>query len=49
MIKNIIFDFGGVIVTIDQQQAVRRFEEIGLKNAAECLYTIRYIWRFGRR
>ena len=37
MIKNIIFDFGGVIVTIDQQQAVRRFEEIGLKNAAECL------------
>lgn len=37
MIKNIIFDFGGVIVTIDQSQAVRRFEEIGLENAAECL------------
>jgi len=37
MIKNIIFDFGGVVVTIDQLQAVRRFEEIGLRNAAECL------------
>lgn len=37
MIKNIVFDFGGVIVTIDQKQAVRHFEEIGLKNAAECL------------
>lgn len=37
MIKNIIFDFGGVIVTIDQPQAVRRFKEIGLKNAEECL------------
>lgn len=29
-IKNIVFDLGGVIMTIDQQQAIRRFAEIGL-------------------
>lgn len=29
-IKNIVFDLGGVIMTIDQQQAIRRFTEIGL-------------------
>jgi putative hydrolase of the HAD superfamily len=33
MIKNILFDLGGVIMTIDQPQAVRRFKEIGLKDA----------------
>jgi putative hydrolase of the HAD superfamily len=29
-IKNIVFDMGGVIITLDAQRAVRRFEEIGL-------------------
>lgn len=33
MIKNIIFDLGGVIITISQQEAVRRFGELGLKDA----------------
>lgn len=33
-IKNILFDFGGVIVTLDPQEAVRRFEQLGLKDAA---------------
>ncbi len=33
MIKNILFDFGGVIITLDQPQAVRRFREIGLEDA----------------
>lgn len=33
MIKNIVFDLGGVIMTIDQQEALRRFEALGLKNA----------------
>ena len=37
MIETIIFDLGGVILTLDQPQAVRRFEEIGLKNAARQL------------
>jgi len=37
MIKTVIFDLGGVIITIDQQQAVSRFEELGLKDAAQRL------------
>lgn len=36
-IKNIIFDLGGVILTLDHAQAVRRFEELGLKDAASRL------------
>lgn len=36
-IKNIIFDLGGVIITLDQPQAIRRFQELGLKDAAERL------------
>ena len=37
MIRNIIFDLGGVIITLSQQQAVSRFEELGLKNAGQML------------
>ncbi len=37
MIKTIIFDMGGVIITLDQAQAVRRFQELGLKDAAQRL------------
>ncbi len=37
MIKTIIFDLGGVIITLDQEQAVRRFEELGLKDARQWL------------
>lgn len=37
MIKNIIFDLGGVILTLTPQKAAQRFEEIGLKNAAKHL------------
>lgn len=33
MIKNIVFDLGGVIMTIDQDEAVRRFRELGLADA----------------
>lgn len=33
MIKNIIFDLGGVIVTISQQEAIRRFTALGLTDA----------------
>lgn len=33
MIKTIIFDLGGVIMTIDHDEAVRRFTELGLKDA----------------
>lgn len=33
MIKNIIFDLGGVILTIDHHQSLLRFKELGLKDA----------------
>lgn len=36
-IKNILFDLGGVIITIDQPQAVKRFKEIGLADAEKRL------------
>jgi putative hydrolase of the HAD superfamily len=36
-IKNIAFDLGGVVLTLNYEQAVSRFEEIGLKNARQHL------------
>lgn len=36
-IKTILFDFGGVILTLDPQEAIRRFEELGLADAAQRL------------
>lgn len=36
-IKNIIFDLGGVIITLDQPQAIRRFKDLGLEHAEEHL------------
>ncbi|MCD7938388.1 MAG: HAD family phosphatase [Tannerellaceae bacterium] len=36
-IKHIVFDLGGVIMTIDRDQAVKRFEEIGVKDAAQLI------------
>ena len=46
MIKTIIFDLGGVIITLDQPQAVRRFKELGLTDAEKQLdaYTQRGIF-----
>lgn len=35
MIKNIAFDLGGVVLALSYEQAVKRFEEIGLKNARQ--------------
>lgn len=37
MIHYLIFDLGGVVITLDQQQAVNRFEAMGLKDAAQRL------------
>ena len=37
MIKNIIFDLGGVVITLNPQQAADRFAQLGLKNAEEHL------------
>lgn len=36
-IKNIIFDLGGVIITLDIEESIRRYKEIGLKNITELL------------
>ena len=36
-IKNIAFDLGGVVLALSYEQAVRRFEEIGLKDARQQL------------
>lgn len=37
MIRNIIFDLGGVIITLDQPQAIRRFKALGLADAEKRL------------
>ena len=37
MIRTIVFDLGGVVITLDQQQAVDRFRLLGLKDAAQRL------------
>lgn len=36
-IKNLLFDFGGVIVSINKENAVKRFKEIGVDNIEEYL------------
>lgn len=36
-IKNLLFDFGGVIIGIDKNAAVKRFQEIGATNITEYL------------
>lgn len=36
-IKNIVFDFGGVIIGIDRNGAVKAFQEIGVKEADQLL------------
>ena len=37
MIKTILFDMGGVVITLAQPQAIERFKALGLKDAAERL------------
>ena len=37
MIRTIIFDLGGVVITLDPQQAISRFEALGLKDAEKRL------------
>lgn len=37
MIRNIVFDLGGVIMTICQEEAIKRFKSIGFKNVENYL------------
>ena len=46
-IKNIAFDLGGVVVALSYEQAVKRFQEIGLKDARKRLDTFEQKGIFG--
>lgn len=37
MIKNLVFDFGGVLTTIDTAQAISRFKQLGLQEPEQYL------------
>lgn len=37
MIKNLLFDFGGVLIDADLPRAIQEFEKLGLKNVDELL------------
>lgn len=37
VIKNIVFDLGGVIMDLDRERSVRRFEELGVKDAGQLI------------
>ncbi|MCI6118696.1 MAG: HAD family phosphatase [Prevotella sp.] len=37
MIKTILFDMGGVVITLDQKQAIKRFKALGLHDAEQRL------------
>ena len=37
MIKTILFDMGGVVITLDQRQAIERFKSLGLADAEQRL------------
>ena len=47
MIKNIVFDLGGVIFKIDKCQAIRRFNEVGFGDAASYLDAFAQVGIFG--
>ena len=47
MIKNIVFDLGGVIFKIDKNQAIKRFNEVGFADAASYLDAFAQVGIFG--
>lgn len=47
MIKNIVFDLGGVIFRIDKNQAIKRFNEVGFDDAAAYLDAFTQVGIFG--
>ena len=47
MIKNIVFDLGGVIFRIDKNQAIKRFNEVGFDDAAAYLDSFTQVGIFG--
>ena len=47
MIKNIVFDLGGVIFRIDKNQAIKRFNEVGFDDSAAYLDSFTQVGIFG--
>ena len=47
-IKNIAFDLGGVVIALSYEQAVKRFEEIGLRHARQHLDAFQQKGIFGQ-
>ena len=47
MIKNIVFDLGGVIFRIDKNQAIKRFNDVGFADAASYLDAFTQVGIFG--
>ena len=48
MIRNIVFDLGGVVFRIDKNQAIRRFNEAGFAEAAQYLDAFAQVGIFGQ-
>ena len=48
MIRNIVFDLGGVIFEIDKRQAIQRFNEAGFADAAQYLDAFAQVGIFGQ-
>ena len=48
MIRNLIFDLGGVIITLDPEEALRRFKSLGLENAEEQMDAYTQMGIFGQ-
>lgn len=47
MIRHIIFDMGGVLVTIDHREGIRRFTDLGIREAERLLDPYRQSGPFG--
>jgi len=48
MIKNLIFDLGGVIITLAPDEALRRFKSLGLENAEDQMDAYTQMGIFGQ-
>ena len=48
MIKNLIFDLGGVVITLAPDEALRRFKSLGLENAEEQMDAYTQMGIFGQ-
>lgn len=48
MIRNIVFDLGGVVFKIDKNQAIQRFNEAGFADAAQYLDAFAQVGIFGQ-